>query len=373
MAERDELALREALRTLDHQDTVDPQAARHRAQARRRNGLMAAGVATALLLVAGVIGIPRLPAGQGSPTAAEPAGPEVRPSAVPPPTDPAPTGWRTEYYRSISFEVPADWGYAVPPEGSWCASAPDGKPRPEQRKPYVWLRMDHPEPAIACGPMPNSLLTEHVVALEPGPAEDYGVGAFKKAGWWSVSRAVGGAILFVTTKDRHRAERILDSARAVRDPLCPPRSPLHDRLGARPGALNALTGVDQVLLCQYEPDPWQPSGELKLRAAKLVAGRAADQLVAELQSAPVNDTKCDPPPVDSRPEVAILARVWTGKEMSDISITAAGCPSSDRGMVGGIDDGTMVRLLTRNACQRLLSPPLALFAASGEVGRNCLG
>ena len=42
-------------------------------------------------------------------------------------------------------------------------------------------------------------------------------------------------------------------------------------------------------------------------------------------------------------------------------------------MAGGIDDGTTVRILTRPACQKLLTPPLALWSASGDVGRNCLG
>ena len=42
-------------------------------------------------------------------------------------------------------------------------------------------------------------------------------------------------------------------------------------------------------------------------------------------------------------------------------------------MAGGIDDGTTLRLLTREACQLVLTPPLALFTGDGDVGRNCLG
>jgi hypothetical protein len=403
MAERDERALREALEALSPDEPVDPVAARHRAAERRRNGRALAGIAVALVLVAGVVGLPRLlptdtgaQAG-GSAEAGQPGGtaeagqpqadqdaerdPATPPSrrTLKPPTDPAPEGWRTEYYRDISFQVPADWGYSMPPSpASWCASSKDGKPRPEQLKPYVWLRtLAVAEPAIACGPMPDSLLTEHVVALEPGPAEDHVEGSHQVAGWWVVTRFVGSAILIVTTGDRTRAEQILDSSTVVTDDTpCPPSSAVAGPLGTRPGEptdLIALGNVDHVVLCQYEVDDGPVAGRSRLRAAHLVTGRPADRLIAELQAAPVNDTSCDPPPPDGLPEIAVLARVTAGDRTSDIHIAATGCPDGDRGMAGGIDDGTTLRLLTREACRLVLTPPIALFTGSGDVGRNCLG
>ena len=60
MTERDERALREALRNLGPDEPVDPEAARREAKEWRRNGRVPAGFAVALVLVAGVIGLPRL-------------------------------------------------------------------------------------------------------------------------------------------------------------------------------------------------------------------------------------------------------------------------------------------------------------------------
>ena len=77
--------------------------------------------------------------------------------------------------------MPADWGYAVPPQSDWCADDPQGEPRPDQRRPYVWLGMDIPVRAIGCPePRPDSLLTEHVEAVAPGPATDYVEGEASK-------------------------------------------------------------------------------------------------------------------------------------------------------------------------------------------------
>ncbi len=143
MTERDERALRQALQDLGSDEPVDLGQVRRRAAERRRNGRTAAGLAVALVLLAGVVGLPQLIGGGGSvaeqrgrrcarpgrspgprrtrgPAAragGRPAGRQVAPT----PTDAAPDGWRTEYYRDISFEVPAGWGYAVPPDSDWCA------------------------------------------------------------------------------------------------------------------------------------------------------------------------------------------------------------------------------------------------------------
>jgi hypothetical protein len=377
MAERDELALREALRTLGRDGTVDPKAARRRAQERRRSGLAAVGVAVALLLVAGVIGIPRLlPAEQASPTLSEPAGPEGRPGAAPVPTDPAPAGWRTEYFRDISFQVPKDWGYAVPPQSDWCANGRTGQPRPEQRRPYVWLGGGIAVRAIGCPTMPTSLLTEHVEAVAAGPAATHVEETLKKGDWWVINRVTISTVLTVTTKDASLAEQILGSVKlAPRDAPCPPTSPVSGPLGSRPTDstdLTALTDVDHVMLCQYVPELEPGAGLPQFRAAHLVTGRAADQFVARLQSAPVNNSSCDPAP-DPVPDLAVLVRVTAGDRTFDVYIAATGCPDGDSGMAGGIDDGTTVRLLTRQVCRSVLTLPLAMFSGSGEVGRNCLG
>lgn len=394
MTERDEQALREALRSLGPDEPVDPVAARQRAGERQRTGRMAAGIAVALVLVAGVIGLPRLLPGGVSATSAGVesggrAGPaESRPEAgadarseppgaesqgePSPPIDPAPDGWRTEYYGDTSFQVPRSWGYAVAPQSDWCADEPRGRPRPEQRRPYVWLGRAMPVRRIGCPEPPASLLTEHVQALGWGMATSYADSVVQKGEWWVVTRNVG-YMLSVTTKDRSLAERILDSVQTnPADPPCAPLGPPIS-LGARPSTPTDLTSigeVDRVALCQYATD----NSRTMLQAAQVVTGPAADDLVAALRSAPVDEGKlCDPMPLGGYPEIFVLVRIVAGGQPHEVYISAMGCPGGERGMVGGIDDGTTLRLLTRDACREVLTPPIALYTASGAVAENCLG
>jgi hypothetical protein len=91
-----------------------------------------------------------------------------------------------------------------------------------------------------------------------------------------------------------------------------------------------------------------------------------------LAAAPINNSSCDPAPPKDLLDMSVLVQVPEGDRTSDIYITATGCPDGP-GMAGGIDDGTSVRLLTRQACRGVLTPPLALFSGTGDVGRNCLG
>jgi hypothetical protein len=417
MTERDEEALRQALQQLGGDEPVDLGQVRRRAAERRRNRRAVAGLAVVLVLVAGVVGLPRLLAGGGeSPTSAaggaeagsapeadtrsgdfggpgdEPSDagqpeaeqPEAEPAdgdpragrVAPPPTDPAPPGWRTEYFRDISFQVPADWGYAVPPQSDWCAEGRD-KVRADQRRPYVWLAGSVYVLRIGCPAIPTSLLTEHVEALAPGPATDDVEGAVRQGDWWVVTRFAGSAVLVVTSKDLARAERILDSAQvAPKDAPCAPRSPIAGPLGARPDNgldLRAVRPVDGVVLCQYQPAPDPADADLpSLRAAVRLAPKAGRALVDRLAAAPVNDRRCERAPVQSQPDLAVLVRITVAGTVREAYVNPAGCPTGG-GMAGGIDDGTTVRVLTRPACSRLLTPPLAVWSAVGDVRRSCQG
>jgi hypothetical protein len=387
MTERDERAFREALEALGPDEPVDPESARQRGSERRRNRRAFAGVAVALVLVAGVVGLPRVfPAGQADPTAAGGAAAESAPTAVSAPQESAPQDsapddrtrdrWRTEYYRDISFRVPADWGYAVPPQSDWCSHEPRGEPRTEQRRPYVWLGADIPVNAIACPAMPTSLLTEHVEALSPG---DYIEGVVKSGEWWVVTRFAGSAVLVVTTKEAALAEQILDSAQVKpEDAPCEPSSPVAGPIGARPdqsAGLADLGPVDRVALCQYEPVEDSSDAALpRLRAVRQLTGQDAQALVDDLTAAPVNDSRCDPEPIDRAPQLAVLVRIWVRGELHQVFVNPSGCPDGDSGMYGGIDDGVLIRLLTEPVCRALLKPPVQLVSgASSDVARNCLG
>jgi hypothetical protein len=402
MTERDERALRDALQELAADEPVDLGQVRHRAAERRRTTRAVAGLAVALVVVAGVVGLPRLtdpggdqPSSMAGGAQAEPesrteadtgdtsakAGPpgrQVAPTPTASPSAPARRGWRTEYFRDISFTVPASWGYAIPPQSDWCADEPRDVPRADQRRPYVWLDGDVLVQRVACkGEMPTSRLTEHVEALSPDPAVDYVEGAVQRGEWWLVTRFVGSAVLVVTTQDRDRADRILDSARVVADKgPCSPQSPVAGPLGARPDDgtdLRRLGKVDRVVLCQYQPvvDPVDV-GLPQLRAAVRLGRAAGRDLVDDLAAAPANDRTCDPALVSDRPDLAVVVRIRSGGRTYDVFVNPAGCPSGG-GMAGGIDDGTTVRVLTRAACSALLTPPLAVWAAMGDVRRNCPG
>jgi len=396
MTERDEQALRDALQGLGSDEPVDLGMVRRRAAERRRSARTVAGLAVVLVLVAGVVGLPELlsasteqptrmtgggQAGSTSGTEAD-AGDQAQPEAVPPgrevgpSTEPAPDGWRTEYYRDVSFRVPSSWGYAVPPQSDWCAGADE--PRADQRRPYVWLGISNiPVAAIRCPPLPNSMLTEHVEALSPGPAVDYVEGTVQRGDWWVVTRFAGSAVLVVTTQDRARAERILDSAQVEpQGAPCPPSSPVAGGIGTRPEGgsdLSTLSPVDEVVLCQYEPVEDPADVELpRLRAAVLLDRAAGQNLIDTLAAAPVNDKSCDPAPADQLPDLAVLVRLWADGQAYGVYVNARGCSASD-GMAGGIDDGTTVRVLTRSACQQLLRPPLVILSGVGDIGHNCMG
>jgi hypothetical protein len=205
---------------------------------------------------------------------------------------------------------------------------------------------------------------------------DYVEGAVRQGEWWVVTRFAGSAVLVVTTKDRDRAEQILDSARVVSGAApCSSQSSIAGPLGARPEDgtdLGRLRSVDQVVLCQYEPVGDPADGELpRLRAAVRLDRTAGQALVDALATAPLNDRRCDPAPVEQRPDLAVLVRIRTGGQTYDVFVNPVGCPAG-AGMSGGIDDGTTVRVLTRPACSALLVPPVALWAASGAVAENCL-
>ncbi|HVH21044.1 MAG TPA: hypothetical protein VNA11_01165 [Pseudonocardia sp.] len=366
--DRAERAFRDAITELDLPAAPDPAATRRHVRDRR---LATLAVVATVLIVAVVGGFAWRDQTAPAPAVAQPAPAQTSPS-----TDPAPAGWRSEHYRDIRFEVPASWGYAQPPDSSWCADDPRGVLRPEQRTPYVWLDMDYPIRTIGCPEMPSTLQSEHVEARVPGPAEDYAEGEYQGYGRWVVTRFAGSAVLIVTSQDLELARRIVASAAVALDAPCPASSPVAGALGARPPAPTdpeKLAWADSAVLCQYEPAFDPADRELpSLRAVVSLDRRQARDLVDRLTTAPVNQTSCDPPPYEDRPDVAVHVAITVGGSVQTVYVSAAGCPDGS-GSAGGIDDGTTLRTLTRNACQALLQPPIVLYSASGEIGNNCLG
>ena len=304
--------------------------------------------------------------------------PVARPTPVstaPVPTDPEPSdGWRTEYYRHVAFRVPATWGYADAPNSAWCAGDGDGQPDAQHRKPYVSLGGPQILPAIACPEIPTSLITEHVaigLVDRDGPvpyAEN------RTDGWWIVESGVDGLRLAATSRDRERARRIVTSMQIHPNAApCPPRHPLDQDQPVRPDPAYDLDSgglPGPVTVCQYETSLGgrDPGG---LKAVRPMASAAGAELFDQLRSAPAREASTCSYPNPS--EIRVALRFADADGPREVFVAAAGCPDGDGPGYGGVDDGTTVRALTRDVCRAILQPPARLQAASGDVGRLCLG
>jgi hypothetical protein len=364
--DRAERALRTALEGLDLPPSPAPDALRHRARTRRATTLAMSTVAALAAVVLGILVAPGLLPLRGG-------GPVAVPAAAP--VDPAPSGWRTEYYRNVAFQVPDSWGYAYEPGSDWCTASPDGKPTEQHRRPYVSLGQQPILAAILCPAMPPSLRTEHVLAQVYEPVMKPKDEARQDDGWWIVQRVLGPVVVIATSQDRERATRIVTSASVAADTApCPATSAVQRALGQRPKPavdITTLDRLDYLTLCQYDIDDPDHGYSGGLRAARTLSGASADRLLQTLAEAPPTQPgSCDPAPRAA--EIGLLLRLAAGGDTSEVYVQAAGCPAGE-GADGGIDDGTAVRTLTRPACQALLTPPMQLSVGSGDIGRNCLG
>ncbi len=368
--DRAEQALRDALAGLRPPPAPDPAGIRSAVRRRQR---ATAGVLTALVLLA-------LAGGVASWQARSPGTSTVlaRPSPQAESGGPGPSGWRTEHYRDIAFEVPADWGYAIPPQADWCVDTPDGQPDEARRAPYVWLGGDLIVDDIACPAMPDSLLTEHAVAIAPGPAVDYAEGEHQVGDWWVVTRFAGSAVLVVTSQDQARARAIVESAQPVRRRRPVPggqsgrRCARHpaaghgraDRVRSRPaaGGLSVRPGRRPG---RRDPAPAEggagrvgPPGAGGGRCP----GRRATPGGALLTGSAEQGTRGGLAGEDRRRQLARTSCTWPpAVVLRDPAVRA------------GSSTAPLCVTLTRDACQALIRPPLWLGAASGDVAESCLG
>ncbi|WP_152362010.1 hypothetical protein [Microlunatus speluncae] len=334
--------------------------------ASRRNALLIiGGVVVLLLITAGAIGIPALLRPNGG-QVAQPAGP---PTTLP--GESAPDGWRTEQYRDVVFQVPADWGYAYEPGAAWCAGSDGKNPQPQHRKPYVALGAPQVIPAIACPEMPASMITEHVAAIQP--ADKRADGRFELGnGFWEVTNTVGAVKLRAVSKDADLAQQIVDTgAEAGKDALCTPEHALIKDPAARPKPAADVTSfgaVDRVALCQYEIG----EGSKGLQAAAELSGDKAQRLVDGIAAAPVADpTECKNDPSMNPLDVTAVLRVQSSGTIREIILRQQGCPEGGDTVLGGFDDGTTVRQSTADTCRAVLVEPLQIQAGSGSVVQRC--
>lgn len=364
-------AFRAAMTDLRTPGDLDPDAARRRAGARRTARLALGGLVLVLIVAAGAVVLPNL---FGTGRGIEPAGqPTIAQVPEKLPGDPAPSGWRTEQYRELVFQVPADWGYAYEPGPAWCAGSDGKTPRPEHRKPYVALGQPDVLPAIACQKMPDALITEHVAAIQP--ADKRADGRFELGnGFWEVTKTVGAVKLRAVSKDAELAQRIADTAREAGDDApCRPEHPIAKNLEARPQQASDVRTygvVDRIAVCQYD----NGEGRTGLRAAAELTGDDAQRLIDGIAKAPANDSAaCDPPPhPEGGLDIAAVLRVQSSTGLHEIVLRQQGCPSGGDTVLGGFDDGTTVHASTKATCSAVFVPPVSIQAGSGSVFDRCV-
>jgi hypothetical protein len=291
-------------------DTAAPVAERARGAVRKRRATrLTIGTAAAAVLAVAVTGALLSRGGDSDP------GPADRGD------DSLPTKWRTEYWRDLKVEVPADWGYGgaphvsggtllacwpsamVDPDGNrleddptrgyvgrpigltdLCATYPDNRPE-EPQAPYVWLGAEIDTGTVELG---NGFVQETV--------------------------EVNGSTLTVATDNAALRKRILDSAgggeQCFSELERPPTSDLAADLG---GPARGMA------VCAYGRDE---SGVIGLTYAGVVSDEAAAAFVAAFSRGvpiPVGRA-CD---LGSDDSWVVLA---TGNELYVVSPQGLGCP-----------------------------------------------
>ena len=316
---------------------------------------------SAAVVVALAVGVGLLP------TAGRPPGQIAAPVSAPAarPDDPAPPGWRTDYYRDVSFEVPQVWSYAYEPG---CVDEDEVRTLPPG--PYVSLGHSPLEAVSLCERVEPDL-NEHlaVTPVEPGvvfkliPEEHV-------HGVWILRRHVGNALVSVTSPDETRARRIADSIRpTVANAPCPPRSPVDrdGRVRPHPGLDLTSGDVEAVAVCQYEPG----SG---LRAAlPLTVGEAEpflDQLRGPMGLPAEACPGSEATPSEAPAALSVVVRITVDDEVQEAYVVAGDCRAGFR--AGGvIDDGRGQWVLGRDSCRAIVTGPIRLVSPPPELEKTC--
>jgi DNA-directed RNA polymerase specialized sigma24 family protein len=314
--------------------------ARARARRQRRLRLAAAATASALVLPAGWA----LATGDGPPTQREPRaalGSALSPAAL--------GSWRWESWGGVQVQVPGDWGHGDLTQ--WCVSAGPSGPavdRPERRSTHAPCSLyDDARPTYTGG-----LLLRRA---DDGPR----LTRADVAPYASVRlRTVGGVTLTVVDMDPAVGRAILASADVVgpRDAngCRPRRANRRAAPSAHPSPGEAVPragAIVAVSVCRYGLRGWQRP---TLLSSRLLSGRPADRVVAELRSAPAEPPSSAPTGCRLPAQEFAVLELWTGHGTGgpgSVVVNYDGC----RGH--GIDDGASVRGLTAPVLAPILVPP----------------
>ena len=264
-------------------------AARRRAQSRRRTGLSALGA----VLVIGLL----VPVGVLAFDAEEGPDPDRPGRDASTATDPVssgaatPTGFHVESWHGVSVEVPNTWGYG--PLGTWCAAGGE-LDDPIVERPGITSQ-------ILCTPRHGYGMS--FAQAEPGElgrAMRQVSGSVFPEGAWVGSTIVGDVRVLVSSRSEHVAAYVLGSATAS-GPVDPNGCPAQP--GQPPGDVT-LTSV-----CHYDA-----AGRLELSEA--LPTDAADAARAAVETAPVDDTQAR---CDHVPEPFGVAELRIGAEVATVT------------------------------------------------------
>lgn len=273
------------------------------------------------------------------------------------------SGMRWVSMLDVAVQVPAEWGYGVALDSSWCADRGDeASPTPVSRRPFVALHsFARAVPAILCATPrpPGSLQAEHVEwAFRASGQAD---GDVAHDGWVYTSRAVGSAYVTYVHRPGSAAGRILDTARVVSiDPNGCPVSAAGG-LDARPAVVALPAAPTGGVVCQYGLPATGPNllGSRSLSAVEasglLAAVTAAPTLPGPAEEGP---NACLSGPDD--PTTRVVARLDGPGGGGQVWLTVGAC------RLATLDDGGGYRRATPEACRALLTPPAAWYGWSTE-------
>ncbi len=337
-------------------DVTAPVADRARADVsrRRRSRYGVLGAAAAVVFVVGGIAVVT---GRGG----DDATPRLPVADDSPPTEVQPTRsgeWRTEYWRGVAVDVPADWGYGtVPYSHDQCAQVPgavfgaDGSRLRNQER--------------AAGYVGRPISIEDVCAIDyidppEGPvvwfdADD----AFTGLGDETVE--VAGVTVTVASSDRALREAILATVRAT-DGGC---QPSHDHI-PRALFMNTREGRGDLLsaeVCAYRSN----SGTVDFRLSYAAAIDLDDfeDAVAAAEAAPRSQIDCDYNPFEFVALRAIYADPVGSGKLVRTAVYQMGCGGTFE--FAGVDG---VRVLTPEAVEPWVHNgiPAVVYGPTGGKG-----
>ncbi len=305
--------------------------------------LAAVAAAAALFVVFATTGEPATPGASGKDVAG---------------AQPAPAGWRWEWYGTVEVQVPDDWGYGT-------TDSPPCLDTDKPRHPYVGRPGPVPDIACAGSDAPPGGRTDYLWFGTRATAgvEDLG------GGWAQETRVVDGLALTMLSADAALRARVLDSARpATGRNGCPPGHAVATDPGLRPdpgqGGLAAMGRVESITLCRYALGEHELPTVGRGLSSSLRTGEDARAVVRAIQAAPEGEGPNEPEncsPEVARGDEVLLLLVRDNARGQELVVRYSGCDGH------GIDDGHTRHRLTADVLRPLLSGPHQPAILNGAV------